>query len=291
MCTAIRDFVRTRPVAAFFTFAFAVSWLGIAAVAVRSGFPLPANDFERWLPLGIAVMLLGPSLAGLLFIGLVHGRAGLQDFLQRLATWRLAPRWYVIALLTAPLLMLLAGLWLSVTIPGQLPGTFVTPEKSGLIILALLSGVSAGIFEELGWTGYALPMLRRRFSVLQTGLVLGFLWGGWHLIVNFWGSGDAEGNLDYALLSSALFWSVVILPAYRVLMVWVYEHTQSLLLSMVMHMGLTSSMILFNPLNSELLLPRDMIFAILLLLCATLAIRSVPRTALLPSAGKTAAPA
>ena len=36
-----------------------------------------------------------------------------------------------------------------------------------------------GIFEELGWTGFAMPTLlrRMRYGVLTTGLIVGVLWG------------------------------------------------------------------------------------------------------------------
>ena len=52
-------------------------------------------------------------------------------------------------------------------------------------------GLAAGIFEELGWTGFAVPTLlgRPRYGVLGTGLIVGVLWGAWHLPINFWASG------------------------------------------------------------------------------------------------------
>jgi hypothetical protein len=41
--------------------------------------------------------------------------------------------------------------------------------------------------------------------------------------------------------------SVGILPAYRVLMVWVYDRTGSLLVAMLMHASLTASNVIFIP--------------------------------------------
>ena len=50
--------------------------------------------------------------------------------------------------------------------------------------MGFAAGLSVGIFEELGWTGFAIPMLRLRFDALQTDTIVGFLWGAWHIPVN-----------------------------------------------------------------------------------------------------------
>jgi hypothetical protein len=35
--------------------------------------------------------------------------------------------------------------------------------------------VGGGLMEEPGWTGFAVPRLRRRYRVLTTGLIVGFV--------------------------------------------------------------------------------------------------------------------
>jgi hypothetical protein len=51
-------------------------------------------------------MLIGPPVAGIVLTAVVAGRRGLREFRGRLFKWRVAGRWYAIALLTAPLLLL-----------------------------------------------------------------------------------------------------------------------------------------------------------------------------------------
>ena len=106
----------------------------------------------------------------------------------------------------------------------------------------------AGIFEELGWTGFVTPKLRLRHGVLGTGLMVGVLWGGWHFPL-FSGSSVTSGVVPPALCLLALLFSV--LPAFRVLMVWVYDRTGSLLVAILMHVSLTTSILIFMPLATS----------------------------------------
>jgi uncharacterized protein len=104
--------------------------------------------------------------------------------------------------------------------------------------------------EELGWTGFAVPtLLRLRYGVLCTGLIVGLLWGAWHFLVAYWGSGTTSGTLS---LPAVLFY-VGSLPAYRVLMVWVYDRTgESMLVAMLMHAVFSASMLIMQPLGIAL---------------------------------------
>jgi membrane protease YdiL (CAAX protease family) len=178
--------------------------------------------------------------------GLVYGREGFRDLLTRMTRWRVGARWYAVALLTAPLLYGAISLALSLTSPEYLPSIFTTDEKASLLLMGIAYGlIGGGFLEELGWTGFAIPRMRLRYSVLGTGLIVGLLWGAYHFSVIFWGS-SPSGALPLAILLAQLFaW----LPAFRVLMVWVYERTQSLLLAMLMHASLSASMLILQPLG------------------------------------------
>ena len=125
-----------------------------------------------------------------------------------------------------------------------LPAVFMTNDKAPLLVSGLAAGLLVGIFEELGWTGFAIPRMRRRYGALGPGLLVGVLWGAWHFIM-FWEPGSFSGAFPLALLLVKLFsW----LPAYRVLMVWVYDRTGSLLLAMLMHGSLTATQLILMPL-------------------------------------------
>jgi membrane protease YdiL (CAAX protease family) len=136
---------------------------------------------------------------------------------------------------------------LSIPFPELTPGLVAATDKGSLIALALIVGLLAGCLEELGWTGFALPRLRARDGVFATGLLMGILWGVWHLPSQFWAAGDASGALALGILVPELVFALAVLPAYRVLMVWVYEHAHSLLVAMLMHAVLVASLFTMLP--------------------------------------------
>lgn len=230
--------IRRHPLFTYFLLVFAISWGGILLIVGPGGLPGRAEAFERLIPLAVPALLAGPALVGLALIGVMSGPAGYRDLLTRLLRWRVGAPWYVIALLTAPVVMTAVLLGLSTTSPRFLPGIVATADRTSLLAAGLLTGMAAGIFEEIGWSGFAIPALRRRHGVLATGLIVGLLWATWHLIVAYWASGMFPGALA---LASFLLDPFLFLVGFRVLMVAVYDRTQSLSLAMLMHMSLTAS--------------------------------------------------
>jgi membrane protease YdiL (CAAX protease family) len=140
---------------------------------------------------------------------------------------------------------------LSLTSPAFLPGIFTTENHASLLIVSLGVGLSAGFFEELGWTGFAIPTLRRRHGVLATGLIVGIWWSAWHLLPNVWSMRATRGEVAVSVFAAATAVGVFAgyLTAFRVLMVWVYDRTDSLLVAMLMHVSLTTSLLTLNPLG------------------------------------------
>jgi uncharacterized protein len=49
------------------------------------------------------------------------------------------------------------------------------------LVAALAFTAIKGPIEEFGWRGLALPLLQRKFAPVWAGLILGIIWGFWHL--------------------------------------------------------------------------------------------------------------
>jgi membrane protease YdiL (CAAX protease family) len=240
--STFKAFIGRHSVLTYFILTFVISWGGILIVIGGPGaIPTPGEQAMKLLPVAIVVMVLGPSVSGILLTGIVYGRMGLREFLSRLLRWRVHARWYVVALLTAPILIAVILFAFSLISPAYIPGIVSTNDRATLLISGIAAGLVAGILEELGWTGFATPQLRLRYGILTSGLIVGFLWGGWHFLVTFWGSGSPSGGFSPELLLPPLLFYVGVLPVYRVLMVWVYDRTESLLIVMLMHATLTAN--------------------------------------------------
>ena len=243
--TTIMAFLKRHPVLAYYVLTFAISWGGVLLLIGGPGsIPGTPAQIERLIWFVVLTLELGPPVAGLVLTGLLDGRAGYRELRARLLRWRVGARWYAVALLTAPLLGAAVLLALSRTSPAYLPGILTTSDRASLLLPAIVAGLLGGFGEELGWTGFATPRLRRRHGVLATGLVVGVLWGVWHYLVTpAWIAGAYVGELPLALFLTAngVLSLVGQLTAYRVLMGWVYDRTGSLLVTALMHASLIAS--------------------------------------------------
>jgi len=243
-------FVTRHPVAVYFATTFAISW-GAAAAAIggSGGMRGTTPGSDPRFAYALIGMLAGPSAAGILLTALLYGRKGVRELFARMRAWRVGVEWYAVALLTAPLVMLATLLALSVASPAFLPGIFTSDHKTSILLVGAAVGLSAGIFEEVGWTGFAIPTVRRRHHLAATGLMVGIWWSAWHLLPNMWSSRAAAGELTLStyIASTAFGLFVGYLTAFRILMAWVYEHTQSVFVAMLMHASFTASLLILNP--------------------------------------------
>jgi CAAX protease family protein len=242
--------IRHHPLLAFTVLTFAISWGGIFVVIGRGGFAVDGEQSEvlfSWIYLS---MLAGPSIAGMMLTAVVLGRTGLRDLASRMLRWCVSLRWYAAALLIAPLVITAVLVFLSSISLDFLPRIYTDDDKRFLLQFSIIVGILVGFFEELGWTGFAVhTVLKQRSDALSTGLIVGFLFGAWNLPVVYLMSGTPAGAGDLPLaifLPATLFtW----LPTYRVLMVWVYDRTKSLLLAMLMYASLIAFWRILTPLT------------------------------------------
>jgi hypothetical protein len=242
-------FALRHPLLAYCAVVFAVSWGGILLLVGPGGVPLDVEHLALLIGVGYVAILAGPSLAAILLTGLLGGRPGLRDLGSRLVRWRVGARWYAAALLVAPLSILVVLLALSVVSPVFVPRLAVEDDRLALLQYSVVSALLVGVFEEIGWTGFAVPLLRRRHGVLATGLIVGLLYVAWKLLIVYLVEAVVRtpGALPMVVFLPAtlLTWQV----AYRVVLVWVYDRTGGLPVAMVMATSLTASWTSLNPLT------------------------------------------
>jgi uncharacterized protein len=248
--TAIKTFIKKHPVLTYYTLVFIISWGGILILAAPGGIPDPKEQIKTLFPFVLLALFAGPSIAGILSTSLVDGRAGLRELRSRLLRWQVGVGWYALALLWAPFLVAAVLFTLSLRSPEFLPGILNTNNKALLLLFGIGWGlIGGGLLEELGWTGFATPKLRLRYSIFTTALIIGLLHGVWHFLIAFWSSSSLAGEDSLAIfVAGFLAFYLGALPALRVLMVWVYDRTESLPIAMLMHASLSASTLILQPL-------------------------------------------
>ncbi len=174
----------------------------------------------------------GFVFASLLMTGLTLGKSGVIALLKRYAQWRVGWKWYVAALLI-PTGLIALGVYINAALTGVAPdfSTVMAYKIFGkaaylpLFILPffLVDLISNG--EEIGWRGYVLPRLQAKYSALTSTLILGVIWGFWHLpkFLSHW------NTVTFA-------WFMVHTISVAVLYTWLYNGTKgSLLLVSLFH--------------------------------------------------------
>jgi uncharacterized protein len=226
-----RRFLNRHPLVAFFVMAYAITW-GMTAL-----FFVVIGGFGLQLPPSVSYVIgllpgFGPAIAALIMTAVIAGKAGVGQLLRRLVQWRVGLRWYLLVLFGVPFVLLVGASIMRGAIPlatlsQQWPILF-----TGYLPFVAIYLVTAGLGEEPGWRGFALPRMQQRYGSLLGTLLLGLLWSFWHLpnvFFNGWG-----------VQTLALFVFETVVDGF--ILTWVYNNTKgSLLLVMLLHAAQNAS--------------------------------------------------
>jgi membrane protease YdiL (CAAX protease family) len=232
------DLIKRHPLASFFGLAYA-SWalcVVLYAYLRATGMPVTLTQAGPIALLILAVADAFPSAAGIVVTLVVGGKKGVRELFGRLNPRRAGVNWYAVAILTNPVVVTVVLVTLAATIsPDFLPAIFKDPTLVVALPFALFIGLTAGILEEFGWTGFALPRLFARYSAFSAAFRLGIIWALWHVLLILWVWPAVRSSNLALLIGGGLIWCAALIP-YRILMSWVYVNTKSSLLSgIIMH--------------------------------------------------------
>jgi uncharacterized protein len=214
----------------FFILAFVFPWLIWGTTFAETHGVLSFH-----IPQSLAFWI-GLNLATYITAALTGGLSAIKDLFSRLIRWRVHPAWYIIALtLTGILGLISIGIHLALGGIHQV-GILLSLQN---LLPSLLFQVFFFLFtEETAWRGFALPRLQAKYSALNSSLILGILWGFWHLPLVF---------IPQSFQSTIPFMGFLLATlAMTIITTWVFNHTKgSVLIAAILH-GATDATIAFS---------------------------------------------
>lgn len=265
------SFIQKYPLAAFFLLVFVLTWSFMIVDALGSHEILP---FRLPIPL-LIVMGYMPTLAAVIVTGLTKGKAGLRALFGKLLIVRVGIKWYAFTIFGFGAMSLLAIL-LSSALPASTASPILSEEMSHLpgplamvlniVMLYLVLGLING--EELAWRGFALPRLQAKYNALTSSLILGAIWGLFHLPLFFTATGSSQAGASFL----PFVFSTMVLS---ILFTWVFNNTRgSVLLAYLFHAATNTWTRVFaidhsvNPHVSQALTGITILIAIIIIVTA-----------------------
>ncbi|MER6105827.1 type II CAAX endopeptidase family protein [Streptomyces sp. NPDC001832] len=236
--SGLRGSIHRRPLIWFFALSYLLSWLAwMPYVLSENGvgvwhFAFPAFGGTTQLLGVLPGAYLGPITSALLVTGVTQGRQGLRTWRSRMTKFRVGWYWYVLVLLSVPAALTLAAVALSDHGPALPAAALLAAYLPGL----LLQLVTTGLAEEPGWREFAMPRLQHRYGPLAATLIVGPLWGAWHLplFLTEWG-----GSTDVTAIQILEFMATT--TAFSFVMTWLFNRSgESMPLVMLLHCGVNN---------------------------------------------------
>ena len=193
--------MKRRPLLAYFAITFGLTWgLGACFFLFPAQLTAVFGKVSVTNPLFI-LAVYAPTISAIVVTSFIDGAAGIRRLLARFLLWRIGIRWYLAILVGIPMLSVIAMLlnaaftqtplsidhWYQLFLLGPTGHWIVDAAAAGglwSVVRVLIGSFFADpgpLGEELGWRGFALPRLLKDRSALSAGIILGIIWGVWHL--------------------------------------------------------------------------------------------------------------
>ncbi len=221
-----------RNLALFFLIAFGWSWFWWWLMYLSGLFRIPAGISPQnldigsswwFIPIGL-VSPYGPTLAAFVITGITEGKSGIKALWKRFWNRSLSYKWLLVILLFFPTLRLVANLVARI-VDGQAYPILTWPNQPWMFIAPLIFNglLHGGMSEEFGWRGYVLPRFQAKWNALISSLILGVIWGVWHLPLLPAGMSSANSVAELVL------WQTLV----AIFFTWVFNNTNGSVLAVV----------------------------------------------------------
>ena len=201
------------------------------------------------------ICTMSPGIVAVILTGIFFKKNGLKNLLKAVVKWRVKFKWYIIIILLS---VVFCGLSLSIFNWNYKQINIPDPAYNFIFYFLLILPLSA-LWEEMGWRGFLLPILQQKYAPLKASIIIGFVWGLWHLPIYLAIDPYGAKTIDYFLCMFIGCFALSIIET------WLYNSTKgSLFLCILFHNAINTSAVYFygNLKGNEF---RPLIFLIVLL--------------------------
>jgi len=222
-----RNILIKYPLASFFVLSYLFFLIAILIIGAIVSLTPVSDIFMGFL---IAFAAWTPNLASVVITGVTGGKTEVKCLFAGWRQWRLNPWWYAFGL--APILIAFISAGLYAAFGGAAPEVTAELTTSAFVLMIFFHTIQGATGEELGWRGYALPGLQKRFNPLASAIILGLVVSGWHGLLHL---------VSPTGIPEWQFW--LLLVSYSIIVTWAYNKSRgSVLIATLFHFAFNFSL-------------------------------------------------
>ena len=165
----------------FFTITFLWSWL-FMGIAIFIGRMNPQDNMFASPGIDLAIMIIaafGPAIGTIVSVYTIEGKGSLKKFFKPFLSlnfgWKVWGAIFFVLGIPTVIAWIMPEFFGEDRIQTYLPSVYIFP------IYILMMVFFGGGQEEIGWRGYIMPYLEKKYGLIIGGLILGIVWAIWHL--------------------------------------------------------------------------------------------------------------
>lgn len=243
--------IREHMLLMFFLLSFLLSWIIWVPLLLDHFKIVPLNLSPGIVLIGRLFGTLGPATAAILVSFQRGGMDSVRRLLGQLKKWPIGWAWYAAAVIVYPsLVFVTAELYLLLPHAQNLP--FQSASLGTVLVTSIFMVISV-LGEEIGWRGFALPLMQDNWRALKSSLILGTVWTVWHL--PFW------ALLDELALYGWWYWLLgwAFISSGSIYITWLMNNTyNSLFLVVLFHWSYNILSVVYFPITT--VVPAYVIF-------------------------------
>lgn len=245
-----RDKKLKKPVVSFILLTNIIFWPLFLLVGVTRMLEFPIWIFDVIL----CISAWSSTLAfGLLFKRIYPGQSFIQFVKNK---FRTKTKFSVVLSVSVVQIFIFLMILFIVSSNSEADSIFNRTTWGALIYYFIKTFLSGPLGEELGWRGFALMELQKKYSPLKASIIIGFWWGMWHLPIWF-----TTGFTGMDLIKYMLFFMIAIIST-TIIMAAFYNLNQNLIIPIIIHFFFNLFIGIINGKLTELMLYNAIFYLI-----------------------------